>query len=469
MQDEMIYVNGVNGETGDYFREPLHLRTIQRICCGHQFAPDGLRRPIEGIDEADLASAGWAVLLPKGFDPDCEEALKGLLDLRRQEAGDRYKRIEVDIDSTRQDGDKIRFLESHKTSAGAANTKMLPYYLLIVGSPAEIPYSLQFQLGVQRAVGRLCFETAQQYATYARNVAMAERGQVCSNRQLALFGPLHENDHTWRSIEHLIDPLAQDFQQRPEEGWQVQTFKAAQASKSSLRRLLGGGQTPALLLTAGHGLCWGPDSEYQKGYQGALVCQDWAGPGKEGPRDYYFSACDLNESADLSGLVSLHFACFSAGTPRYDSFCSLAPQKREKTAPQPFVAMLPQRMLSLQRGALAVLGHVDTAYWHSFQWKNVGQQTQTFESALRALMKGKRVGQALSYFGARYAELAADVFAESLDTESGRSGQVNPYLWTAIRDARSYIALGDPAVRIPLRPSSPRHGNVASAESGGQT
>jgi hypothetical protein len=70
-----------------------------------------------------------------------------------------------------------------------------------------------------------------------------------------------------------------------------------------------------------------------------------------------------------------------------------------------------------------------------------------FESMMDHLLHGYPVGAAMDYFGTRYAALsteltaAFDAFTEPDDFQLAE-------LWTANHDARGYVIIGDPAVRL---------------------
>lgn len=160
----------------------------------------------------------------------------------------------------------------------------------------------------------------------------------------------------------------------------------------------------------------------------------------------------MPDSASLLGLVAFHFACFGAGTPRQDDFPHLLLLDTPMSiAPRPFVARLPQRLLGHPNGgALAVVSHVERAWSCSFHGSQLGSQIQVFEGAFRQLLAGAPVGYALEFFNQLYAALSTELSAALQDIKYGKvpDDLVLSSVWTANNDARSYLVLGDPAVRV---------------------
>ena len=341
---------------------------------------------------------------------------------------------------------------------GAADPDKVPYYLLIVGSPADIPYRFQSQLDVDYAVGRIHFETLDEYAAYAANVVAAETGPQQPGRKAAFFSVANPGDDaTQLSATQLTQPLAEKMRAAHPE-WAVQSYAPDQAHKATLASLLGGTETPAFLFTSSHGMKFANGSPRQLPHQGALLCQDWPGEAwaQPIPQDFYFAGDDLTAVSDLHGLIAFFFACYGGGTPQYDEFVKQArpddaSPARLEIAPYPFLAQLPVQMLGRPRGALAVVGHVERAWSYSFDWGKAGTQTVVFESALERLLKGHPVGSAIEYFNERYASLSVMLSDELEEIDFGRV--YDPFelagLWTANNDARGYAIIGDPAVRLP--------------------
>lgn len=463
-QHEPLTSNGVNATTGEPLLPPLNLEQVARLARGERWSRDeiaDLRWWWEylaqdhldtrfGIDCRRLDETGWGVIFPRGVAEEVRRALAPLLDHRREQAGRReesyYRELLYEPGET-----KAGFLARHGVGPGPADPRKLPYYLLIVGGPEEISFHFQYQLDVQYAVGRLHLGTAEEYSRYALNVVAAETGRVVRPRRAAFFGASNPDDRaTELSLRLLVEPLADGVEGQG--GWEVERVFAAPATRATLAELLGGERTPALLFTAGHGVGFRSDDPRQRSDQGALLCQDWPGPRAwrgPVPPEHYLAACDVDDSAELAGLIAFHFACYGAGTPRHSSFTDGAQQR--VIAPQSFVARLPQRLLAHPRGgALAVVGHVDLAWTFSFVWPQAGEQTEVFASTLGRLLEGYPVGAAMEYFNQRHAELAAEL---SHEIEEARHGAPpDPLtlstLWTAHNDARAYLVLGDPAVRL---------------------
>ena len=234
--------------------------------------------------------------------------------------------------------------------------------------------------------------------------------------------------------------------------WGLDVHTEAAATKDRLTQLLGGPQTPAVLLTASHGVGFPYGHPRQLPHQGALLCQDWQPAPGPVPQNAYFAADDLADSASLAGLIAFLFACYGAGTPQHDAFSHRTGQ-RPPIAPRPFFSALPQRMLGHPRGgALAAVGHVERAWGCSFHTPKVGHQIAVFESFVYQLLLGKPIGYAMECFGNRYGELSAGLVDKLEELKFG--GEVSELEiasdWTANNDARNYVILGDPAVRAPV-------------------
>jgi hypothetical protein len=168
--------------------------------------------------------------------------------------------------------------------------------------------------------------------------------------------------------------------------------------------------------------------------------------------EHYFSGEDLSEQADLRGLISFHFACYSGGTPDVSSFVESSLGKPQLVAPAPFVSKLAQRLLSHPRGALAVVGHVDKAWSTSFSWSD-HSQIGLYENTLKRLLDGHPIGSAMEFFNQCYAESAVDL-AELFKIRE-RLGDVAENLFARIfranNDVRNFVVVGDPAVRAVFR------------------
>lgn len=462
--------NGIDAVTGAYLAAPT-VEEISRSMRGarkpsvdekmlaeKQFRQTNAHWSLPfGMDPDDLAQVGWGIVFAHDAAPEIVDALKPLCDRRRQQAGGYYKSFTGAAGYS--PGERtMQWLGRQGAGLGLAQVEKVPYYLLIVAGPDAIPFRFQYEMELNYAIGRLHFDSVEEYRNYANTVVAGEEHPAPIVRRASFFGVHNEDDRaTELSITHLVSPLA-DKLQKKHSTWSVERILAAAATKSALSDCLR--SAPSLLFTASHGIGFPRGHPNQLASQGALLCQEWQGPlrhrGALAP-ELYFGADDVPLAADLSRTVVFHFACYGAGTPLHDDYAP-AGTAPAQIADKPFIARLPQRLLGKpDGGALAVIGHVERAWSYSFSWPGLGAQIQTFENSLHAMMAGARVGFAMEAFAMKHADLAIAINGELSDIQYNAEVpgyKVDDYkmagLWTAHNDARSYLLLGDPAVRIPV-------------------
>ncbi|HEX9736119.1 MAG TPA: hypothetical protein VGG06_29510 [Thermoanaerobaculia bacterium] len=396
------------------------------------------RPPRYGVAGGDLASAGWGVVFAEGVDADADarDALGPLLERRRRQAGDRYREL------TYRPGEGAAAFRSRlRAGHGRVDPRQVPWYLLLVGDPEELPHGFELDLDVPHAVGRLAADDADDLAAYARRVIEAEDRPPHRAPRAAVFAPTHPDDPaTAACAEHLARPLADIA--GPDAGVLI----GDGATRAALLELIAGG--PDLLVVAGHSASYPRNHRCQRERQGALICADW--PGSERwpraiPPAHTVAAEDLPTGA-LDGGVAVLFGCHTAGTPRREFYDGHRRKDARALTSRPFVAALPRRLLGREGGALAVVGHVGRAFEASFFWRGA-RQSGPFEDAVRALLDGRRLGEALDGFGQRFADVAVTWARSRMDPEAEEPDPLG--LWVAFHDARSWSLLGNPAVRLP--------------------
>lgn len=437
------------GDGGSRFADSL------RFCLDHENAiqrqRERLRRELpSGVNPHNLAQTGWGVIVAhEEKSRKVMDRLSPLITMRREQAGTLFKE-EPDPGVSGSE-----FLcGKHGEAPGTINPKVLPYYILIIGSPEQIPFEFQYDLAVNRAVGRLYFDDLDDYSRYAEAVVAAEQpDHILRPKKIGIFSVT--TDETTRVLrQFLVEPLTQGIRKRVPE-WSVEP---RQNDKDSLKALLGAGEErPEVLLVACHGrrLAFGdPDQEAK---QGALACADGLS----------FDASDLKAldpaERPLQGLIAGLFACYSAGTPAVDNFPKGGMMGQEIGKPRmiaetEFVGRLPRALLA--RGALAVLGHADRGWTSSFRWlhrEKVTTATHSLEDSIVRLLEGHRLGHALRPIYRRYSNIAAHLLplVEAWAHKRDLDDKEIFHHWIAFRDARNYIVLGDPAVYAGGAPKRP--------------
>jgi hypothetical protein len=458
---------------------PPATAALARVQSVTALGPDG-----SVADRNNLSQTGWAVLFASDADPAIKAQLQPLLDLRQRQVAKRaipgrkplFRIFEgtdpatggvlLNPDGTPQTAQQ--WTQQHGASLTAAVVpSVIPYYVLIVGSPERIPFSFQFDLRAQWLVGRLYFDDIADYGRYAAHVIAQETDPA--NPSAPPLPPQPANAAVWITSNQgdvattmLANAVSGDFQatdgiaQAPlgqDWGFAADFSLRADATKSRLLDILTGTRGAAsILFTGSHGAETSPpatdaDAAYQRNIQGSLITQSWI-PNQPAAAADLFGAADIPAQNILPGMMVFLFACFSAGCPAIDSYSTNPDGSPIMIAKAPLISKLAQSLLA--NGALAVIGHVDRAFKYGFVDTSGTSQVQMLRTPLELLMQGNRAG------------LAADAFSTTWGAIEGLLHNANPApvanaalrMHIASDDARNYTVLGDPAVRLRVTPAS---------------
>jgi hypothetical protein len=467
--------NGIDAETGEYLLSPKNASELASLAKAEprdeatevrlKAAWRAVSTPSLGlpynVKPDDIRSAGWGIVVHEHERQEVKTAVEALFEHRRSIVDPRR----IKLLEYRTGEGWLEWLARHGVAPGAVDPTKVPFYLLFIGGPRKIPFAFTQILDVEYAVGCLQFDEPEAYSRYAESVIDYETSPSAPNgKEAVFFATRHLFDEaTQRSADDLVNRLTQGSsagrgQPRelgiPEEvgfGWR--TIWGDGATKGALMEVFrapAGRHPPAFLFTASHGMGYRHPHPDQKARDGALLCQDWPGFGQIAP-DHYFAASDLPSDASVHGMVSFHFACYSAGTPSRDRFFHDKDMPPPQIADEDFIAALPQKLLGHPNGgALACIGHIDRAFQDSFISAGAGAQIQPFRNTIGRILVGEPVGYAVKDFNERYAAFSTALAGEleKVRWHASISEDQIAYYWLARNDAEGYMVLGDPAVRL---------------------
>jgi hypothetical protein len=326
----------------------------------------------------------------------------------------------------------------------------IPQYLLIIGGPDKIPWSLQFELGSRRFVGRLPFGGAD-LDNYIRNLLNEWQDSTCDlNSPLVWCTDYGYPDITELMHKVIAQPIHNKYASNSRIQGKATLLEAAAATRTGLRDALVR-KKPGLIVSASHGLIAPVARPQEIGAQiGALVDQN---------RQTLDSA-DLVDSWVPDGAIWYAHACCSAGTAGARQFqdglvkedTELALTFRALAQTGPCVAPLPLRLLCADKPARGFIGHVEPTFDITIRDPDSGELfTKPIIDALYTqLLQQNPAGYALQFILGPVASVHSAYLAarSNFDGSTTARAQLRDY---SVRgaDLEGTVLLGDPTAVMP--------------------
>lgn len=401
---------------------------------------------------------GWGVVLAEGakIPAPLEELIK-----RRKGPVFRYvKNWEYELILLRN-YDASKDIDINAAPRGVA-VDALPQYLLIYGSPADVPWRLQYVLNANRCVGRLHL-TEKPLENYVNALLTGDWSKgsaprAATNPNCAVVWAV---DHGGGDITALMRnaiaaPLVEELRNDDQMGAGTRFLDGSVTpveTKGLITTLAS--ERPGLVVTTSHGMT-GPLEDKTAMLRDLGLPVDAAGKP--------LAARDLLEQWRPAGSIWYAHACCSAGGDRESSFSDLV--DRESIAGKVLagvaslgaqIAPLPTQMLGHEAPLRAFIGHVEPTFDWTLQQPATGQfLTANIIEALYGQMyvrKGdveRPVGFAFREWYGRTNGLRSqyDKAYRAFNSGAEVEGMLLA-LQLAARDVESTVILGDPTVAMP--------------------
>ena len=415
-------------------------------------------------DEADWKqpTVGWGVVLPdrvdvpgtdKALGVDAPKAIRTLLSARGQAPVLRY-------DAALQPGTLRRYDAKGKPSEPSFSgergmgANAIPRYLLIVGSPTEIPWSVQYRMQNDAFVGRLDLEP-DGLERYVESLIRGWDGATLDPCRPVVWAV----DRGFPDITHLMrrgiaDRLHDGFAEDPDGEFDMGSgfISDGNASHASLRTALAQ-RKPAFVFTSSHGATF-PLNDH-------VAMRDQLGL----PIDLDGTVLDvdtLTRDWNPYGAVWYAHACCSAGSDAKSMFEGLVGGESSLGRTLSSIANvgacsapLPRHLLGGQTPLRAFIGHVEPTFNWTLQSPTTGEvTTHHVVNALYNQLHGTKrppVGLAMRVYFQAVAGLLQDYWAaiDDVDKHLARARQAARRAKLVAYDRLAMVLLGDPTVSLP--------------------
>lgn len=331
----------------------------------------------------------------------------------------------------------------------------LPKYLLIYGTPSEIPWDFQYALNAgRRCVGRLALQ-GDALENYVSRLLDDWRDSAAQIDQAVAWAVDHGADDITHLMRNFI--AAKIYKQWVQDDTlrDKALFFDGESPRATASDLIGAlaRRKPSLIVTTSHGQT-GPlnDQETMKARLGL-------------PIDQNYQALDPQQVLDKwepDGAIWYAHACCAAGSASETLFAGLVDEGsgidrvlKAVAGLGSLIAPLPHALLSAKKPLRAFIGHVEPTFDWSISHPSTGQPlTSNLQKALYDhIYSSKPVGLSFREFYAAMADLYAE---HDHSRRAYRKGEdmlkVILYLELASRDIQSTVILGDPTAVLPLLP-----------------
>jgi hypothetical protein len=332
-------------------------------------------------------------------------------------------------------------------SPSGVDVGCLPKYLLIWGTPEEVPWEIQYNQHGARFVGRLSLKEPE-LNNYVNALMNDWSGSECDTNSPVVWAVNYGSPDITELMANVIakrvyDDLAADAQIGPKAVWMSENATGQRLINCLAK------STPALIVTTSHGkTALGPGSDLAAEL-GTPVDQDHR----------VLDTKKLLREWSPNGAIWYAHACCSAGSMKDSLFLDLVEPTslisqvlRAVSGLGSQVAPLPIQLLGHRKPARAFIGHVEPTFNWTLQHPSTGQIfTQGVRDALyQRLLRPSPVGYAMHRVHEHLSAVRAtyDSTAGHFDgNEAARADLL--YHNLVAQDLRTMVLLGDPTVTLP--------------------